>query len=261
MSAETASDGDGLQLTKVVSNNVTASLPSPQEAALQELWLRILDMTAGASSGVAPSPSSDPLALPRRPLSPQVSRQPRSYVRPANAPPTPGSSRSRMKRRGKDDHWDLDSSELHEGMYGAIKSHPPDWWISHFLRANDFDVGSALDDLLRHVHWRCRIMDVDADILPNGEAAAVRLKGNPGVDSKAKKIAEGFLGIIEQDVCRILKGRDRSGRKMGLVNVKNHRRGQYPIASYERYTVYHTETARLMEGTGAGDGVKTLLNF
>lgn len=225
MAAEEEADVQGAKLAPVVSNNATASLPSPQESALQEIWLQVFDMATEAPQAPKSPTAVDPSALPNRPLSPHPHRQPRSYTRPANAPPTPGPSRTRRKRVGKNEHWNLYPAELHDGMYEAMRSNSPDWWITHYLRANNFNVDDALDDLLRHVHWRRRILHVDSDILRQGEAGASRAIQDPRTDAKERRILEGYLSVLQQDVVKILRGRDHNGRIMGLINVRKHRQG------------------------------------
>ena len=212
-------------------------------------------MTEGASSDGPSTPSSDPLALPHRPRSPRIFRRSRTMARPPNAPPTPGPSRTRKKRKGNNDHLRMSPTELREGMYDAMRSNQPDWWLSYFLRANDYEVDGTVDDMLRHVHWRRSVMDIDGDILPNGEAGALRTKNNPQKDLKERRVAEGFLNILDNNICRILNGRDYEGKLMGIVNVRNHRRGQYPVESYERYIAWHCETVKMMMADGFGDGV------
>ena len=257
MASNQDSGAEGVRLSQIVSSNATVSLPSPEESALQELWSRVFDMTAGTPRAPTTPPPTDPLGLPNRSPSPQTFRQPRPFVRPANAPPTPGSSRSRKKRKNKNEHWHLFAQEVHEGIYEAMRANSPDWWITHYLRANNYDVDEALDDMLRHVHWRRRVSFVDTDILPQGEAGAVRALQGSEIDARERKVLEGFLAVYEKRICRVLRGRDRRGRIASFVPIKNHKMGEIPTASYERFMTHHIEHARLMMGEAHGDGVGT----
>ena len=255
MAVEKDSGGNGSTLASIVSNNPTASLPSPEEAALQDLWLQFFEMTSAAPRTPPTTSSTQTMVRPNPPQAVPYARGPRPQHRPFNNdPPTPASSQVRRKQR-PNDHWHLLPSELHQGLYEALGPHGADWWMGYYLRANNMDVDCALDDLLRHIHWRRRIAQVDSELLPWGEAGAWRSLHDPHADPRERRVSEGFLRFPRTKTARILKGRDRQGRMIGYVQVKYNRMGIYPVESYERYIIFHVETANLMMGDSRGDGV------
>ncbi|KAL9059470.1 MAG: hypothetical protein Q9162_001168 [Coniocarpon cinnabarinum] len=245
-------------LAAVASNNVTATLPTPQESALQELWLRILELTSTAPLSSSVTLPSKATGYSQAQSSAHAHRMPASGL-PANGLSATAANRTQQRSR-KHDHWRLNPLELHHGIYEATRCFSADWWVSYYLRANNNDVVSALDDLLRHVHWRRRIAKVDSDLLPWGEAGAWRTVQNPDADPRERRIAEGFLSILQNEEARILKGTDRLGRIICFIKVKNHRAGLYPAESYERYLAWHCEISRMMMPETRGDGI-LLLDF
>ena len=136
-----------------------------------------------------------------------------------------------------------------------MRANTPDWWISHYLRANNHNVDNALDDLLKHVYWRRCILPVDVEVIPQGEPGALRVLRDKNADPRERKAAEGFLHILDKRICRILPKRDHLGRIMALITVRNHRAGVYPSISYLRYIVWHIEMARMLMGEARGDGI------
>lgn len=133
--------------------------------------------------------------------------------------------------------------EIRSTIWSMVKHDNPDALMLRFLRARKWDTQKALVMLMSTLNWRKSEMQVDDDIMINGEESAA-IKEKSG-DAAAQKSSKDFLEQMRLGKSYI-HGVDKSGRPMCTVRVRLHKAGDQEEASLERYTVYLIETSRYM---------------
>jgi len=133
--------------------------------------------------------------------------------------------------------------ELRKTFWSMVKHDHPDGLLLRFLRARKWDVEKALIMMISTMHWRSKEVDVDGDIVWNGEAAA--LKDSISADAALKREGTDFLAQLRLGKS-FLHGTDKEGRPICFVRVRLHRQGEQTEASLERFTILMLETARLL---------------
>ncbi|KAK0721397.1 CRAL-TRIO domain-containing protein [Apiosordaria backusii] len=127
-------------------------------------------------------------------------------------------------------------SDIRDTIWSMVKHDHPDALVLRFLRARKWDVEKALIMLVSTMAWRAKEMDVDGDIMKNGELYA--LEKNDG-------LSKDFLAQIRKGISYV-HGCDKQGRPLCFVNVRLHKAGEQSEESLERYTVYLIETCRML---------------
>ncbi|KAK0673581.1 hypothetical protein QBC41DRAFT_214486 [Cercophora samala] len=127
-------------------------------------------------------------------------------------------------------------SAIRDTIWSMVKHDHPDALVLRFLRARKWDVEKALIMLVSTMAWRAKEMDVDGDIMKNGELEAVE---------KNDGISRDFLAQIRKGISYV-HGCDKQGRPLCFVNVRLHKAGEQSEESLERYTVYLIETCRML---------------
>lgn len=133
--------------------------------------------------------------------------------------------------------------ELRKTFWSMVKHDHPDGLLLRFLRARKWDVEKALVMMVSTMHWRLKEVDVDGDVVWNGEAAA--LKDSMSADPAKKREGTDFLAQLRLGKS-FLHGTDKEGRPICFVRVRLHRQGEQTEASLERFTILMLETARLL---------------
>lgn len=134
--------------------------------------------------------------------------------------------------------------DLRRAFWSMVKHDNPDALLLRFLRARKWDVQNALVMLISTMHWRLHEMNIDDDVIKNGESAALADSLNSS-DVAVKKEGTDFMTQLRMGKC-YFHGTDKEDRPMCIVRVRLHRQGEQSEASLERFTVYTLETARLM---------------
>lgn len=134
--------------------------------------------------------------------------------------------------------------DLRRAFWSMVKHDNPDALLLRFLRARKWDVQNALAMLISTMHWRLHEMNIDDDVIKNGESAALSASLNSS-DRTVKKEGTDFMTQLRMGKC-YFHGIDKEDRPMCIVRVRLHRQGEQSEASLERFTVYTLETARLM---------------
>lgn len=134
--------------------------------------------------------------------------------------------------------------DLRRAFWGMVKHDNPDALLLRFLRARKWDVQNALVMLISTMHWRLHEMNIDDDVIKNGESAALADSLNSS-DATVRKEGTDFMTQLRMGKC-YFHGTDKEDRPMCIVRVRLHRQGEQSEASLERFTVYTLETARLM---------------
>ncbi|KAK3642117.1 phosphatidylinositol transfer protein csr1 [Elasticomyces elasticus] len=133
--------------------------------------------------------------------------------------------------------------ELRQAFWSMAKHDHPDALLLRFLRARKWDTHAALVMLVATMHWRSQEMGVDSDIMPRGEAYALR-EISSGTPAEKKEGAD-FMAQLRMGKS-YLHGTDKEGRPCCYVRVRLHKQGEQSEKSLERFTVYTIETARMM---------------
>lgn len=133
--------------------------------------------------------------------------------------------------------------ELRRAFWSMVKHDHPDGLLLRFLRARKWDVQKALVMMVSTMHWRLKEVNVDGDIVQNGEAAALR--DSMSADAAVRKEGTDFLTQLRLGKS-FLHGTDKEGRPICFVRVRLHRQGEQSEASLERFTILMLETARLL---------------
>lgn len=124
-----------------------------------------------------------------------------------------------------------------------VRQEHPDSVLLRFLRARKWDLGKAFAMMASNIRWR-KEMDVDDDIIPNGELdALVQSRDNPG--SVEGKTGKEFLAQMRMGKS-YTRGTDRLGRPINVVRVRLHRPGEQSEKTLERYIVHVIESNRIM---------------
>lgn len=132
---------------------------------------------------------------------------------------------------------------IRQTFWAMVKHDHPDALVLRFLRARKWDVDKALVMLVSAMSWRHTQIDVDGDIMKNGEVRATEDEKNG--NAEVRKLASDFLAQFRMGKS-FLHGTDKEGRPICIVRVRLHKPGAQSAESLERYTVFIIETARLM---------------
>ncbi|PNY26712.1 CRAL-TRIO domain-containing protein [Tolypocladium capitatum] len=233
------------------------NLTPEQEEKLRKLWNAIFKICGVADTNTNGATASD---IPVKPAEeePELTQKRRfSLFRWKNneSQPPPGSSAGEVKDPQDDNDKYGQTKQFHKTLasqspesirwtiWSTVKHDHPDALVLRFLRARKWDVEKALVMLVSAMNWRHRDMNVDADIMTNGEAGAVHDEKNGAPD--AKKLAIDYMTQSRMGKS-FLHGKDREGRPICVVRVRLHKPGAQSAESLERYTVFVIETARLV---------------
>lgn len=138
---------------------------------------------------------------------------------------------------------DIKPEDLRQTFWSMVKQDHPDALLLRFLRARKWDTKKALIMLVSTVRWRLLEIKVDDDIMPNGEALALRQSQSS--DPIEKKKGQEFLHQLRMGKS-FQHGVDKSGRPITVVRVRLHYSSDQSVEVLERYTVYNIETTRMM---------------
>ena len=134
------------------------------------------------------------------------------------------------------------AEDIRETIWSMMKHDHPDALVLRFLRARKWDIEKALVMLISAMNWRHSKMNVDQDIMKNGEAGAVHDEKHG--TGQAQQLGSGFLKQSRMGKS-FLHGTDKEGRPICVVRVRLHKASDQSAESLERYTVFIIETARL----------------
>jgi hypothetical protein len=132
---------------------------------------------------------------------------------------------------------------LRATFWSMVKHDHPDALLLRFLRARKWDVEKALVMMVSTMRWRATVVQIDSDIMWNGELGAIR--DAEGSDPAKKKLGHDFLAQIRLGKS-FLHGQDKEGRPMCFVRVRLHKQGEQSEESLEKYTVFVIESARMV---------------
>jgi hypothetical protein len=229
------------------------TLTPEQEAKLKEMWLAVLEIF-----GVSHETHLNGTSTPSSDTTPDGKKKKRSRLSifgkkdkhsggdvDASADTSSGVENDKHGQTKEFQHALASQSpeSLREAFWSMSKHDHPDALLLRFLRARKWDVQNALVMMISTMHWRSQEMHVDADIMKNGEEAA--LKESKSSNSAEKKEGDDFMAQLCMGKS-FLHGADKEGRPCCWVRVKLHRQGEQSERSLERFTVYTIETARMM---------------
>lgn len=241
------------------------NLTPEQEERLRQLWKLVFQVcgVAQPENGSEPAAPAAPVAAEKEEAKPKkvgrlsiFSRRGRkeSESEPAPTGPTPSVILTSTKDGDEDKYGQL--KHFHETLasqspesiratiWSMVKHDHPDALLLRFLRARKWDVEKALIMLVSTMNWRAQEMNVDGDIMKNGEGAAAEAEKNDS-DLVAKRLGHDFLAQARMGKS-FVHGVDKSGRPICHVRVRLHKQGEQVEESLERYTVYLIETCRML---------------
>ena len=228
------------------------NLNKEHEIKLQQLWkamAQICDIR-----GLKESPFNASTARDKATTSPEPAKKPRfGFLRRGTSGPAPVANLAKEPTASNDDNKFCMTSEFQQvldnqtpesirtTMWSMIKHDHPDAIALRFLRARKWDVDKALIMMVSAMNWRRKEMNLDDDIMLNGEAGALR-------DETRNSGASGSLGQDFMKQVRMgksfLHGTDRQNRPICYVRVRLHQASDQSPESIKRYTTYLIETAR-----------------
>ncbi|KAK1147675.1 phosphatidylinositol transfer protein csr1 [Aspergillus melleus] len=138
---------------------------------------------------------------------------------------------------------DMKPEEIRTTVWNMVKQDNPDTLLLRFLRARKWDVKKALIMFISTIRWRLLDVNVDDDIMKNGEHLA--LKQSQSSDPAEKKAGEEFLMQMRMGKS-FLHGVDKLGRPICVVRVRLHKAADQSTEVLDRFTVYTIESARMM---------------
>lgn len=230
------------------------NLSSEQEEKLQQLWVATLQVFGVLDKEQAKT------------LSTGVNG---TIIRVLSGQSVPASEQGKKKKRGwfgkkteleetpavsGDDKYGLALKFQHalenappevikRSFWSMLKHDHPDMLLLRFLRARKWDVEKALVMMISTFHWRSVEMQVDEEILVNGEEAM--LIDSTSDDPIKKRRATDFLAQIRAGKS-FLHGVDNLDRPMCFIRARLHHAGDQLEESLERYTIYVIEIARFV---------------
>ncbi|KAI0389018.1 CRAL/TRIO domain-containing protein [Xylariaceae sp. FL0594] len=133
--------------------------------------------------------------------------------------------------------------EIRATIWSMVKHDNPDALMLRFLRARKWDLQRALVMLVSTMDWRASEMNVDGELMMNGEEYA--LLNEKSTDDAVRKQSEDFLAQMRlgKSYCY---GVDKAGRPICVCRARLHKAGEQSEDSLERYTVYLIETTRFL---------------
>jgi len=145
--------------------------------------------------------------------------------------------------------------EIRATIWSMVKHDNPDALMLRFLRARKWDLQRALVMLVSTMNWRASEMNVDSELMINGEEYA--LLNEKSSDESVKKQGEDFLAQMRlgKSYCY---GVDKAGRPICVCRARLHKAGEQSEESLERYTVYLIETTRFLISPPIDTGVSLL---
>ncbi|KAK4203601.1 hypothetical protein QBC40DRAFT_166805 [Triangularia verruculosa] len=243
------------------------NLTPEQEDKLRQLWKLIFQVCRVGEENQAPAPAAQTTTTITAPaeedkkksrMTSLWSRSSKAHKSESDATPTStpttavdgapvgiqlslGSKDGEADKYGQTKHFyetlqSYPPSAIRDTIWSMVKHDHPDALVLRFLRARKWDVEKALIMLVSTMAWRANEMDVDGDIMKNGELYA--LEKNDG-------ISKDFLAQIRKGISYV-HGCDKQGRPLCFVNVRLHKAGEQSEESLERYTVYLIETCRML---------------
>ncbi|KAJ5951215.1 uncharacterized protein N7479_009628 [Penicillium vulpinum] len=138
----------------------------------------------------------------------------------------------------------LTPQEMCFAILKMIKQEHPDSLLLRFLRARKWDVGKAYSMMTSNILWR-KELEVDEEILPQGEEYALEQSRSATATSKEKKEGVDFMNQLRMGK-GFIHGFDRDGRPVVYVRVKIHKPGAQSEEALERYIVHMIESVRLV---------------
>ncbi|KAF9883475.1 hypothetical protein FE257_003425 [Aspergillus nanangensis] len=239
------------------------NLTPEQEAKLQEFWILLfkvcgikVDGLEATGDAAPPSPPQEKKQQPKRRFTfwgkaTEEEKDDAASIKSANGV---SSSLASLSITDGDDKFgqtkdfqkalvDMKPEEIRETFWNMVKQDNPDSLLLRFLRARKWDVKKALIMLISTIRWRLLDVNVDGDIMKNGEHLAV--KQTQSSDPAEKKKGEEFLRQMRMGKS-FLHGVDKQGRPICVIRVRLHRAGDQATESLDRFTVYTIESARMM---------------
>ncbi|PYH91522.1 CRAL/TRIO domain protein [Aspergillus ellipticus CBS 707.79] len=138
---------------------------------------------------------------------------------------------------------DMKPEEIRVTLWEMVKHDNPDSLLLRFLRARKWDVKKALVMFISTLRWRLLDVNLDDDIMKNGEQHA--LNQTQSSDPAEKKAGEEFLFQMREGKS-FLHGVDKFGRPICVVRVRLHKAADQSAEALDRFTVYTIESARMM---------------
>lgn len=138
---------------------------------------------------------------------------------------------------------DTSADEFRTTFWNMVKHDNPDSLFLRFLRARKWDVKKAFIMFISTIRWRSKEIQVDNDVMKNGEGFA--LKQSQSSDPTEKKKGEDFLFQMRKGKS-YLHGVDKAGRPICVVRVRLHKAADQSEEALQRYTVYLIESTRMM---------------
>ena len=227
------------------------NLTPAQEAKLKEMWLAVFEVFGlvqddkdNHADGTLTSPESTPDGKKKRKARLSLFKGKDKGAKDADA----SSEMIAMDKYGQRQQYQQalsqDGSEsLRATFWTLIKHDNPDAMVLRFLRARKWDVQAAIVMLVSTLHWREKEMQLDEDVMKNGEGGA--LTQSKTANPAEAKEATDFLTQMRMGKS-FLHGTDKEGRPCCYVRSRLHRQGEQSEKSLERFTVYTIETARFL---------------
>ncbi|KAJ5157934.1 uncharacterized protein N7500_007585 [Penicillium coprophilum] len=236
------------------------NITNDQEAKLQKLWCFLLKAGETSSGSKSSDEISDGCAENLSPIQPQrrlsLLRRRQSNV-PEKAISTPNipyhqnilkflveiGVDATESNAIKKTLSEITPTELRTGVLDTLKHDHPDAVLLRFLRARKWDVPRSFLMMMEAIFWRVKEMNVDEDVMANGELYALKQTENK-TSASERKAGNDFLSQMRMGKSYV-HGIDRTGRPIVVVRVRLHRPGDQSEESLERYIVHVIESVRL----------------
>ncbi|UNI17296.1 phosphatidylinositol transfer protein csr1 [Purpureocillium takamizusanense] len=250
-------DTTGAMSIDAIAQGHLGNLTPEQEQKLRQLWNAFFKVCgiaeeSGSSVDGATTETPSKVSTVKESEAPQKKRF--SLFRWGGNESTEGSTGTKAAEpddndkygQTKDYHKTLENNSpesIRQTIWSMVKHDHPDALLLRFLRARKWDVEKALVMLISAMNWRHNQMNLDDDIMKNGEAGAIEDEKNG--NASAKKRGVDFMAQLRMGKS-FLHGTDKEGRPICIVRVRLHKPGEQSSESLERYTVFIIETARLV---------------
>ncbi|KFY75744.1 hypothetical protein V499_04300 [Pseudogymnoascus sp. VKM F-103] len=230
------------------------NLSPEQEEKLQQLWVATLQvfgvldkeqakaLSAGVNGTIVPVLSGQ-----SAPASEQGKKKKRGWfgkkTESEETPAVNGDDKYGLALKFQHALENAPPEVIKRSFWSMLKHDHPDMLLLRFLRARKWDVEKALVMMISTFHWRSVEMQVDEEILVNGEEAM--LIDSTSDDPVKKRRATDFLAQIRAGKS-FLHGVDNLDRPMCFIRARLHHAGDQLEESLERYTIYVIEIARFV---------------